>query len=194
MYRIVCNSYSKIFKQCNCLPRAKTRRKLLLRQGLAFSSPPPKPLPNIVARSVKAAVRSRERGGESSMHGDGFPQMRQMRLASHIVLVIQHGKNVSPPSSLQVDRRRRDGPLRAQELLHLVPRPVHLRRPGDPARGDQVVHLVYAAYRWWWWWWCLSFTSFFVLSRWDYKLVRKDYSLNLYPHPQALGQVIEIKL
>ena len=28
-----------------------------------------------------------------------------------------------------------------------------------------------------------------VESRWDYKLEREGYSINLYPHPQSLGQV-----
>ena len=28
-----------------------------------------------------------------------------------------------------------------------------------------------------------------VETRWDYRVEREDYSLNLYPHPQAVGQV-----
>ena len=28
-----------------------------------------------------------------------------------------------------------------------------------------------------------------IETRWDYRLVRDDYSVNLYPHPQALGKV-----
>jgi hypothetical protein len=31
-----------------------------------------------------------------------------------------------------------------------------------------------------------------VESRWDYRLVREDHSINLYPHPQALGQVRQV--
>lgn len=27
-----------------------------------------------------------------------------------------------------------------------------------------------------------------IETRWDYRLVRDDYSINLYPHPQALGE------
>ncbi len=30
-----------------------------------------------------------------------------------------------------------------------------------------------------------------VETRWDYSMEREDYSVNLYPHPQALGQVIK---
>ena len=28
-----------------------------------------------------------------------------------------------------------------------------------------------------------------IETRWDYRLIRDDYSVNLYPHPFALGQV-----
>ena len=28
-----------------------------------------------------------------------------------------------------------------------------------------------------------------IETRWDYRLIRDDYSVNLYPHPRALGQV-----
>ena len=28
-----------------------------------------------------------------------------------------------------------------------------------------------------------------IETRWDYRLTRDDYSVNLYPHPQALGKV-----
>jgi hypothetical protein len=27
-----------------------------------------------------------------------------------------------------------------------------------------------------------------IETRWDYRLIRDDYSVNLYPHPQALGE------
>ena len=33
-----------------------------------------------------------------------------------------------------------------------------------------------------------------ALFRWDYRTVREDYSLNLYPHPQAIGQVRDIQI
>jgi hypothetical protein len=29
-------------------------------------------------------------------------------------------------------------------------------------------------------------------TRWDYRMKRDDYSVNLYPHPHALGQVCQI--
>lgn len=29
-----------------------------------------------------------------------------------------------------------------------------------------------------------------IETRWDYRLVREDYSVNLHPYPQALGQVM----
>ena len=28
-----------------------------------------------------------------------------------------------------------------------------------------------------------------IETRWDYRMKREDYSVNLYPHPLALGQV-----
>jgi ionotropic glutamate receptor len=28
-----------------------------------------------------------------------------------------------------------------------------------------------------------------IETRWDYRMKRDDYSVNLYPHPRALGQV-----
>ena len=31
-----------------------------------------------------------------------------------------------------------------------------------------------------------------IETRWDYRLIRDDYSVNLYPHPFALGQVSNI--
>lgn len=36
---------------------------------------------------------------------------------------------------------------------------------------------------------CDTFEIPHVETRWDYKLVRKDYAVSLYPHPSALGQV-----
>ena len=29
-----------------------------------------------------------------------------------------------------------------------------------------------------------------IETRWDYRLIRDDYSVNLYPHPRAIGQVM----
>ena len=31
-----------------------------------------------------------------------------------------------------------------------------------------------------------------VETRWDFKIAREDYSVNLYPHPEALGKVISM--
>ena len=31
-----------------------------------------------------------------------------------------------------------------------------------------------------------------IETRWDYRMKRDDYSVNLYPHPHALGQVCQI--
>ena len=32
-----------------------------------------------------------------------------------------------------------------------------------------------------------------IETRWDYRMKRDDYSVNLYPHPHALGQVCQLK-
>ena len=32
-----------------------------------------------------------------------------------------------------------------------------------------------------------------IETRWDYRMKREDYSVNLYPHPHALGQVCQLK-
>ena len=32
-----------------------------------------------------------------------------------------------------------------------------------------------------------------IETRWDYRMKRDDYSVNLYPHPHALGQVCQIE-
>ena len=33
-----------------------------------------------------------------------------------------------------------------------------------------------------------------IETRWDYRMKRDDYSVNLYPHPHAIGQVCQLTL